>query len=87
MFNFLFSKAKHTKTRQLDSITDKLNDVNNKLKISEENVAAAKIGREPTQKRNAVLAKVAQLRAEKEALLKKINDYEVSEKMKKKSEV
>lgn len=85
--NFLFSKTKHTKTRQLDSVTDKLNDVNKKLKISQENVAAAKIGREPTQKRNEVLQKVAQLKAEEEALLKKIHDYEVYEKMKKESQV
>lgn len=78
---------KHIKAKQLESITDKLNDVNKKLKISQENVAAAKTGREPSQKRNEVLEKVAQLKAEEEALLKKINDYEIYEKMKKESQV
>jgi len=82
-----FSKAKHTKVKQLGNITDKLNDVNKKLKISQENVKAAKIGREPTREREDVLKKVAQLKAEEEALLKEIKKHETWEKMKKESEV
>lgn len=82
-----FSKAKHTKMKQLENITDKLHDVNKKLQISQENVKAAKIGREPTREREDVLKKVAQLKAEEEALLKEIKAHETWEKMKKESEV
>jgi cytochrome oxidase Cu insertion factor (SCO1/SenC/PrrC family) len=87
MYFIFFSKAKHTKMKQLENITDKLNDVNKKLKTSQENVKAAKIGREPTREREEVLKKVAQLKAEGEALLKEIKAYETWEKMKKESEV
>ena len=82
-----FSKAKHTKKKQLENTTDKLNDVNKKLKISQENVKAAKIGREPTREREDVLKKVAHLKAEEEALLKEIKAHETWEKIKKESEV
>ncbi|KDR18233.1 meiotic nuclear division protein 1 homolog [Zootermopsis nevadensis] len=81
------SKTKHSKKRQLENVTDKLNDVNKKIKISQENVAAAKIGREPTQKRNEVLQRVAQLTAEEKLLLKKIQDYEVCDKMENESQI
>ena len=73
--------------KQLENITDKLNDVNKKLKISHENAEAAKIGREPTREREDVLKKVAQLKAEEEALLKEIKTHETWEKIKKESEV
>lgn len=82
-----FSKAKHTKMKQLENTTNKLNDVNKKLKMSQENLKAAKIGRETTRERSEVLQKVAQLKAEEEALLKEIKGYETWEKMKKESEV
>lgn len=82
-----FSKAKHTKMKQLENIADKLNDVNKKLNISQENVKAANIGREPTREREDVLKKVAQLKAKEEALLKEIKTHETWEKMKKESEV
>jgi glutamine synthetase type III len=75
------------KIKQLDSLTNKLNDVNKKLKISQENINAAKIGREPTKERTEVLEKVAQLKAEEEALLKEIESYDHVEKMKKESQV
>jgi hypothetical protein len=68
-------------------MTEKLNDVNNKLKASKENVIAARTGREPTKERDEVLKKVAELKAEEEALLKEIKEYEMWEKMKKESEV
>lgn len=75
------------KTKQLQSMAEKLNDVNNKLKISKENVTAAKIGREPTEERSEVLKKVAELKAEEESLQKEIMEYEMWEKMKTESEV
>jgi CMP-2-keto-3-deoxyoctulosonic acid synthetase len=75
------------KTKQLESMTHKLNDVNNKLKISKENVIAAKVGREPTEERTEVLKKVAELKAEEESLQKQIMEYEVWEKMKNETEV
>lgn len=81
------SKAKHIKTKQLESMTEKLNDINNKLKISMENVIAAKTGREPTEERNEVLKKVAELKAEEESLQKEIKEYEMWEKMKNESEI
>lgn len=87
IYFIFFSKAKHTKTKQLENMTEKLNDVNKKLKMSQENVKAAKIGREPTQEREEVLKKVNQLKAEEEALLKEIKAYETWEKMKKETEV
>jgi hypothetical protein len=68
-------------------MAEKLNDVNNKLKISKENVTAAKIGREPTEERSEVLKKVAELKAEEESLQKEIMEYEMWEKMKTESEV
>jgi len=73
--------------KQLENIADKLNDVNKKLNISQENVKAANIGREPTREREDVLKKVAQLKAKEEALLKEIKTHETWEKMKKESEV
>ena len=73
--------------KQMENITEKLHDVNKKLQISQENVKAAKIGREPTREREDLLKKVAQLKAEEEALLKEIKGHETWEKMKKESEV
>ncbi|XP_069682875.1 meiotic nuclear division protein 1 homolog [Periplaneta americana] len=86
------SKAKHSKIKQVENAGNRLNEVTKKLKTSQENVAAAKIGREPTEERTQILEKVAKLKSEEELLLKEIQKYkdsdpEVMEKMKNQTQV
>ncbi|KAJ9600763.1 hypothetical protein L9F63_001078 [Diploptera punctata] len=86
------SKAKHAKTRQLETLTEKLESATKKLKTVKENVDAAKVGREPTDERNEILKKLAELKTKEADLLKEIQKYqdsdpEVLDKMKAQTEV
>ncbi|GAB6030188.1 Meiotic nuclear division protein 1 [Chamberlinius hualienensis] len=82
------SKAVNNRKRKIDDLEGKLKEVSNKLKVTNESIAKAKIGREETEERRVILDKLETLKKEKETVIKSIqkfkdNDPEVLESMKK----
>uniref|UniRef100_A0A1B6EH26 Meiotic nuclear division protein 1 homolog n=1 Tax=Clastoptera arizonana TaxID=38151 RepID=A0A1B6EH26_9HEMI len=81
------SKAKHSKKRKYEDVSDKLDQSVKKLKLVKDKINEAKIGREDTSERLGILEEIETLKKQKEIILQDLQkfkdfDPEVLQKMK-----
>lgn len=73
------SKAKHSRKRKLEDLSNKLEETSKKLKKVKENVETANLGREESDERNTVLEDISSLKAEATRLTDEIQKYKDSD--------
>lgn len=73
------SKAKHSRKRKLEDLSNKLEETSKKLKKVKENVETANLGREESDERNTILENISSLKTEATRLTDEIQKYKDSD--------